>query len=200
MPLRPAGVDASGDEHPGRLTPVQVEVVALVAAPTHAFEGRPADGPRPDPEPVARDRVTVRAGLGLEGDRYFNHRAHRNAAVTVFDAAALDRLAADLGLPSVPDPHLTRRNIAVRGFPVDTLAARRDASGARVPGAVFSLDSGAGPIRFRARRPAAPCAWMDVVLAPGAFRGLRGHGGVRCEPLDDGELRVGPALLTVLPA
>lgn len=38
---------------------------------------------------------------------------------------------------------------------------------------------------------------MDVVLAPGAFRARRGHGGVRCTPLDDGVLRLGPATLTV---
>jgi hypothetical protein len=38
---------------------------------------------------------------------------------------------------------------------------------------------------------------MDVVLAPGAFRAMRGRGGVRCEPLDDGVLRAGPALISV---
>jgi hypothetical protein len=38
---------------------------------------------------------------------------------------------------------------------------------------------------------------MNVVLAPGAHNALRGRGGVRCEPLDDGVLRVGPAVLRV---
>jgi MOSC domain-containing protein YiiM len=170
-----------------------VEIVALLVSPTHAFEGRPADGPRPDPEPVERDEVTVRAGLGLGGDRYFNHPAHRRAAVTLFAAESLDVLARDLGLAAVPRPHLPRRNIVVRGFPVDELAAARGGTGA-----VFGLDSGAGEVRFQAYRPAHPCAWMDVVLAPGAFRGLRGRGGVRCTPLDDGLLRVGPATLTVV--
>jgi MOSC domain-containing protein YiiM len=170
-----------------------VEIVALLVSPTHAFEGRPADGPRPDPEPVERDEVTVRAGLGLLGDRYFNHPAHRRAAVTLFAAESLDVLARDLGLAAVPRPHLPRRNIVVRGFPVDELAAPRGGIGA-----VFGLDSGAGEVRFQAYRPAHPCAWMDVVLAPGAFRGLRGRGGVRCTPLDDGLLRVGPATLTVV--
>ncbi len=33
------------------------------------------------------------------------------------------------------------------------------------------------------------------MLAPGAFRALRGRGGVRCEPLGDGILTVGPAVL-----
>lgn len=172
-----------------------VEIVALVVSPVHAFEGRPADGPRPDPEPVERDEVTVRAGLGLVGDRYFNQPAHRRAAATLFAAESLDVLARDLGLAAVPDPHLPRRNIVVRGFPVDELAAPRGGTGA-----VFGLDSGAGEVRFQAYRPAHPCAWMDVVLAPGAFRGLRGHGGVRCTPLDDGILRVGPATLTVVPS
>lgn len=162
-----------------------MEIVALLVSPTHAFEGRPQDGPRPDPGPVARDHVEVRAGLGLVGDRYFNHRAHRNAAVTVFAAESLDAL----NLDPQPDPHVVRRNIVLRGFPVDDLVKQ-----------VFSLDSGDGPVRFQAHRPANPCAWMDVVVAPGAFRGLRGHGGVRCVPLDDGVLRLGPAVLETSPA
>jgi MOSC domain-containing protein YiiM len=169
-----------------------VEIVALLVAPTHAFAGRPADGPRPDPEPVERQEVPVRAGLGLVGDRYFGHPAHRQAAVTVFAAESLDALARDLGLAMVPRPHLPRRNIVVRGFPVDELAAPRGGTGA-----VFSLDSGAGEVRFQAYRPAHPCAWMDVMLVPGAFRALRGLGGVRCTPLGDGVLRLGPATLTV---
>jgi MOSC domain-containing protein YiiM len=177
--------------------PQPVEIVALFVSPVHAYEGRPSDGPRPDPVPVARDQVEVRAGLGLVGDRYFNHAAHRQAAVTVFDAEALDDLSRNLGLAAVPDPLLVRRNIVLRGFPVDALASGRDEHGARFEGAVFALDSGDGQVRFQAHRPANPCAWMDVVLAPGAFRGLRGRGGVRCVPLDDGVLRRGPATLTV---
>ncbi|AXB49167.1 molybdenum cofactor biosysynthesis protein [Amycolatopsis albispora] len=164
-----------------------MEIVALLVSSRHAFEGRPSDGPRPDPEPPGREVVTVRAGLGLAGDRFFNHPAHRQAAVTVIAAESLDHLVRELGLPAAPDPHLTRRNITLRGFDVDGLER----------GTVFSLDSGDGPVRFRAHRPAHPCAWMDVVLAPGAFRGLRRRGGVRCEPLDDGLLRLGPATLTV---
>lgn len=37
---------------------------------------------------------------------------------------------------------------------------------------------------------------MDTVYAPGAHAVLRGQSGIRCEPLTDGELRVGPATLT----
>jgi hypothetical protein len=36
---------------------------------------------------------------------------------------------------------------------------------------------------------------MDVVLAPGAHRGMRGRGGIRCAPVTGGVLRLGPAVL-----
>jgi len=38
---------------------------------------------------------------------------------------------------------------------------------------------------------------MDVVLAPGAFRAMRGRGGLRCEPLTSGTLSLGPATLAL---
>ena len=59
----------------------------------------------------------------------------------------------------------------------------------------FSLDCGAGEVLLRGGRPANPCGWLDTVLAPGAHRGMRGRGGVRCVPLTDGVLRLGPAVL-----
>jgi MOSC domain-containing protein YiiM len=172
---------------------IAVDIAGLLVSPIHSYAGRPDDGPRPDPDGRRLESVAVRAGLGLVGDRYFARPAHRRSAVTLFAAESIDAIARELGLPSTPDPLLTRRNVVLRGFPVDELAAGRDH-----PGALFSLDSGDGPVRFRAHRPANPCRWMDVVLAPGAFRALRGRGGVRCEPLDDGVLRLGPARLRIL--
>ena len=156
-----------------------VEIVALAVSPHHAFEGRPQDGPRPDPEPVARTEIEVRAGLGIVGDRYFARPAHRDASVTLI---AQESLPAGAGLAQV------RRNILVAGIPVDDLV-----------GTVLTLDSGDGPVRLHAKRRANPCAWMDVTIAPGAWRALHGHGGVRCTPLDDGVLRVGAVTFTASP-
>ncbi|MFG1910655.1 MOSC domain-containing protein [Kribbella sp. NPDC048928] len=175
-----------------------VEIVALMVSGRHAFEGRPQDGPREDPEPVARTSIEVRAGLGIVGDRYYGQAIHRNAAITLIDAASLDEVVRTLGLPAPLDPHLARRNITLRGFPIDDLAVRRAADGTRIEGRRFTLDSGAGPITFQANRPANPCAWMDQVLAPGAMRALRAHGGIRTTPLTSGTLHLGPATLTVL--
>ena len=149
-----------------------VSIELLLASPLHRYEGRPSDGPRDAISPELPESVEVRAGLGIVGDRYFGQRAHRTASVTVMAIESLERLGP-------VDPADTRRNIIVRGLPIDEM---RDEE--------FWL----GGVLFRAHRPANPCAWMDVALAPGAHRGLRGRGGMRCEPLTSGTLSLGPAL------
>jgi len=161
-----------------------VEIVSLLASPLHRYEGRPGDGPRPASGPEVRGSITVRAGLGIVGDRYFGHSAHVSASVTIMAIESLEQVARTLGLAAPLDPADTRRNIIVRGIPIDSLR-----------GETFALDTGSGPVLFRANRPANPCAWMDVVLAPGAHRALLKRGGMRCSPLSDGELALGPAVL-----
>ncbi|MGY1691709.1 molybdenum cofactor biosysynthesis protein [Geodermatophilus sp. SYSU D01105] len=158
-------------------------MVGLLASPVHRYGGRPA-GPVPAMDGDRRQEIEVRAGHGVVGDRYAGRPAHRDAQLTVIAVEALEALAADLGVPPF-DPLLTRRTVVLRGAQVEALRGQE-----------FTLDSGAGPVRLRGGRPAHPCAWMDVVLAPGAHRGLRGRGGVRCAALSDGVLRLGPAVLT----
>ena len=153
------------------------EIVALLASPVHRYEGRPADGPAPAPPGELVDQVQIRAGLGIVGDRYFGRPAHRDALVTVI---AREGLPPGVGLAQL------RRNILVAGIAVDDLVGR-----------ILSLDSGSGPVRLDVRRRANPCAWMDATIGPGAFKALRGHGGIRCHPLDDGILRVGPVTVKI---
>ena len=92
-------------------------------------------------------------------------------------STAVEPLAAwpGVGLPQV------RRNVLLRGVDVDSSAER-----------TLRLDSGEGPVLLRLRRRANPCRWLDFAVADGAWRALRGHGGMRCEPLSGGVLRVGP--------
>ncbi|MEV0720425.1 molybdenum cofactor biosysynthesis protein [Asanoa sp. NPDC050611] len=153
------------------------EIIELLASPVHRFEGRPAAGPAPAPPGELVEEITIRAGLGIVGDRYFNHPAHRDAAITVI---AREWLRPGVGLAEV------RRNVLVAGIAVDDLVGR-----------VLSLDSGSGPVRLDVRRRANPCAWLDTTIGPGAWRELRGHGGIRCRPLDDGTLRVGPVQVMI---
>ena len=155
-----------------------VEVVGLLASPAHRYDGRP--DPQVAGQPVeSRQEVEVRAGLGIVGDRYFGRPAHRDASVTVIAAEGVHELATELGSGTL-DPLATRRNVVLRGAEVEALR-----------GQPFSLDG----ILLAGGRPANPCAWLDLVLAPGAHRGMRGRGGVRCAPRSDGVLRLGPAVL-----
>ncbi|WP_305789694.1 molybdenum cofactor biosysynthesis protein [Symbioplanes lichenis] len=153
------------------------EILQLLASPIHRYEGRPAAGPLPAPEGELTSSVRVRAGLGIEGDRYYAQPAHRDASITIMSASSL---------PPGADLVQARRNILIAGVPIDDLI-----------GKILTLDSGDGPVRLHLRRRANPCAWMDVVIAPGQFKAMRGKGGARCVPLDDGTLRVGPVEVTV---
>ncbi|MEU7841192.1 molybdenum cofactor biosysynthesis protein [Micromonospora sp. NPDC049114] len=153
------------------------QIVELLASPVHRFLGRPSDGPAPAPPGELVDTVALRAGLGIVGDRYFGKPAHRDASVTVI---AQESLPAGIGLAQV------RRNILTAGIAVDELIGR-----------VLILDSGDGPVSLRVNRAARPCAWMDVTVGPGAWKALRTTGGIRCTPLNDGLLRVGPIDATV---
>ncbi|WP_413600648.1 molybdenum cofactor biosysynthesis protein [Curtobacterium sp. Curtsp57] len=175
-----SGVDARASSALGHVA--QVEVAMLLVSGRHRYEGRPADGALPADEEELRDRISLRAGLGIVGDRYFASRAHVHASVTVIGLEALEDVGRSLGIAL--DPAKTRRNVYLRGVDVEALR-----------GEPFSLDTGDGPVLFRGYRPANPCAWMDHELAPGAFRAMRGRGGVRCDPESDGVLTLGAAVL-----
>ena len=162
----------------------EIELVSLLASGLHRYEGRPADGPRAAIGAEVRESILVRANLGIVGDRYFGHAAHVTASVTIMAIESLEHVARTLGLAAALDPADTRRNVIVRGMPIDGMR-----------GETFSIETGSGPVLFRANRAANPCAWMDVALAPGAHRALLRRGGMRCTPLTDGELHAGPAVL-----
>jgi MOSC domain-containing protein YiiM len=162
------------------------EILQLLVSPRSHYAGRSSAGAAPfDPADLV-ERAEVRAGLGLVGDRYFGKPAHRRAAVTIMAVESLERLHPPLLLASLAQ---ARRNVLLRGADVDSWIA-----------ATVSLDSGFGPVEFAVHRPANPCAWMDVTIGAGAMAALRGHGGVRCEPLTDGVLTVGPVVIEVSPA
>lgn len=157
-------------------------MVGLLASPVHRYDGRPGTTV-PEQAADRRERIALRAGVGIVGDRYAGRPAHRDAQVTVLAVESLEALADELGAAPF-DPLLARRNVVLRGAEIEALR-----------GTEFTLDCGAGAVLLRGGRPANPCAWMDTVLAPGAHRGLRGRGGVRCAALSDGALRLGPAVL-----
>ncbi|MEU0430202.1 molybdenum cofactor biosysynthesis protein [Streptomyces sp. NPDC006290] len=160
----------------------RVEVLQLLVSAVHRFEGRPSDGAPALPDADLVTTAQVRAGLGIVGDRYFNHPAHRNASITLMAAERFPQ-----GLAADADLLLTRRNVLLRGVDIDACV-----------GATVSLDCGTGPVLLAVRSAARPCAWMNTTLGPGAQRAMRDRGGVRCRPLSDGTLTLGAALFTVV--
>lgn len=153
-----------------------VEIVELLVSARHRWDGRPDAALVATPDDLVNS-VDVRAGLGIVGDRYFNRRAHSRAAVTIMAAEPL--AAYGVGLAAV------RRNVLLRGAGIETEIESH-------LGEVLSLDGGSGVVRLRLHRRANPCRWLDLSVADGAWRELRGQAGVRCEPLSSGVLRVRP--------
>ncbi|MBT2593725.1 MOSC domain-containing protein [Arthrobacter sp. ISL-72] len=159
-----------------------VEILHLLVSTGHAYFGRAREGAADVPA-LDADQVQLVAGKGIVGDRFFGKAAHMDAAVTLIAVEALEAMAAELGTAPF-DPLLTRRNVVLRGAHLAPLL-----------GGEFALESRRDQVRLRAGRPAHPCAWMDRMLAPGAHKAMRGRGGVRCQPLSDGILHRGPAVL-----
>lgn len=162
----------------------RAEVVELLRSSRHRYAGRPADGPAPAEPGELVQQIVLKAGLGIVGDRYFGRPAHRDASITLMAVESLH----DAGLPSGTGLAETRRNVLLSGLAVDDLV-----------GCDLELDSGDGPFRLRVNRAARPCGWLDVMIESGARSRLRGRGGVRCTPLTDGCLRLGPVEFVVHP-
>jgi MOSC domain-containing protein YiiM len=79
------------------------------------FFGAVPEGPL---EPA--DRVTVKPGAGIEGDR------HGDKDITLFEAEAIEGLKADTGIDLAP--HEIRRNVMTRGIALTTCSATGSAS------------------------------------------------------------------------
>ncbi|MDP3073337.1 MAG: molybdenum cofactor biosysynthesis protein [Opitutaceae bacterium] len=150
----------------------------IFLSPGHNFFGRhglPA-GTHPVVDVAA---VRCRAGLGLEGDRFFGYRPDYNGQVTFFAWETVLAAQREFMRPGLR-PEVFRRNVITQGVDLPALAGVR-----------FVL----GGIEFEGVGEAKPCHWMDQVVAPGAEVWLRGRGGLRAKILTAGDLRCGEVVL-----
>lgn len=156
--------------------PAAVRIRDLFISPGHNFRGH--FGGAPGEHPILRvPEVVCRAGRGLEGDRYLDHRENFKGQITFFDVGVLRALGDGLGLREV-DPAVLRRNVLVEGLDLNELVGRR-----------FTLQG----VGFEGVEECRPCSWMDQAVGPGAHAFLAGRGGLRARILSDGTLRHGPA-------
>ncbi|MFN8010591.1 MAG: MOSC domain-containing protein [Holophagaceae bacterium] len=130
---------------------------------------------------------SVRAvpGRGLEGDRYFlqagsfSDTPGTGRECTLIEAEALQALARELGLHL--EPGATRRNLVTEGVALNHLVDRE-----------FTV----GEVRLRGMRLCEPCKGLAAATGkPAVLPGLVHRGGLRCEVLSEGLLRVGDEVL-----
>ncbi len=135
------------------------------------------------PRAPLREVPSVRAlpGRGLEGDRYFlatgsfSGQPGTGRDVTLIEVEAIEALERELGLRIAPGE--TRRNLVTRGVALNHLVDRE-----------FTL----GEVRLRGMRLCEPCKGLaERTGKPSILPGLIHRGGLRCDILSEGVIRVG---------
>jgi MOSC domain-containing protein YiiM len=132
------------------------------------------------------ERVRVRAGRGIQGDRHFSgERPHRDPgrALTLIAAEALEGLAADTGIAL--SAAASRRNVLTRGIDLNALVGRRFTVGELVCEGIELCE---------------PCNHLQSLTRPGVLRGLVHRAGINAAVLADGEIAVGDPVRDVGPA
>jgi MOSC domain-containing protein YiiM len=146
----------------------------LYVSPGHNYfghHGRPA-GENPMRE--VREARCV-AGLGIEGDRFFDHDANHKGQITFFTEEVYQSLCKQFGIRDKP-PSVFRRNVLTRGVDLNKLIGRE-----------FEVQG----VRFLGTEECRPCYWMNQAFCPGAEVALRGRGGLRARILTTGALSLG---------
>jgi MOSC domain-containing protein YiiM len=120
-------------------------------------------------------------GRGLEGDRYFlgtgsfSEKPGTGRECTLIEVEALEALARELDLTLAPGE--SRRNLVTEGVALNHLVGRE-----------FRV----GGVRLRGMRLCEPCKGLALATGkPAILPGLIHRGGLRCEILSAGEIRVG---------
>lgn len=119
--------------------------------------------------------VDAIAGAGLSGDRTASAGGGRRQ-VSLVQGEHLPVIAALAGVACVA-PSQLRRNLVITGINLIALHGLRIAIGDEV------ILVGTGPC--------APCTKMDVLVGPGGFQAMRGHGGLTATVERGGRLRCG---------
>jgi MOSC domain-containing protein YiiM len=119
--------------------------------------------------------------LGLEGDRSTNNAPTNKRQVTLIQSEHLEAAASFLGISKI-DPTLTRRNIVVKGLNLNALKGRK-----------FQI----GTAILEMTGFCYPCSRMEENLGKGGFNAMRGHGGITCRVISEGEIALGDAVEVV---
>ncbi|MFV1994585.1 MAG: MOSC domain-containing protein [Verrucomicrobiales bacterium] len=150
-----------------------MKVHHLYISKQHNFVGH--HGSPPGETPIEEvEEVECVEGLGLRGDRYFDHKPGYKGQITFFSEEVFKDLCDSFQVPDV-GADVLRRNVLVAGVDLNDFIGRE-----------FELQG----IRFLGVEECRPCYWMDQAFAEGAEEAMRGRGGLRAKILSSGTLRV----------
>lgn len=110
---------------------------------------------------------------GVVGDHYAGRSGSRQ--VSLIGAADLAAIGTFLGTASA-DPALLRRNFVLTGINLLALKGRRFRLGSAVLAYVGDCH---------------PCSRMELLLGPGGYNAVRGHGGILARVLEPGTVMLG---------
>jgi MOSC domain-containing protein YiiM len=129
------------------------------------------------------DAVRAVPGRGLEGDRYFDRQGTFSPNpgvgrdVTLIEFEAIEALKRDYGIELPPGG--SRRNVVTRGVPLNHLVGRE-----------FLV----GSVRLHGARLCEPCSHLAKLTSDKVSRALVHRGGLRCDVLTEGIIRVGDTI------
>ena len=129
---------------------------------------------------LERDRITVVAGAGIEGDRYFGVRDEPGQSITLIEAEEIEAFIREHDVDG--DLSISRRNLVTRGVRLNELVGRE-----------FRI----GEVRLRGVELCEPCevlgeALASPQLAPAAIvRRFLHRAGLRADVLTGGVIARG---------
>jgi MOSC domain-containing protein YiiM len=125
---------------------------------------------------VSSQSVMVRAGKGIEGDRYFKdaNRKGPDKELTLIESENIDAFNSTFGTQLAPDA--PRRNIVTAGVRLNDLCGRQ-----------FRV----GPLLLEGLELCEPCRLFKVRTDPRTLKFFEGRGGLRARVLTGGVLDVG---------
>jgi MOSC domain-containing protein YiiM len=129
---------------------------------------------------VERQQVTVVAGAGIVGDRYFDRHEEPGQNISLIEAEEIEAFFAEQDRPN--DLSVTRRNLVIRGVRVSELIGRE-----------FLI----GDVRLRGVAFCEPCMVVGKALAtpelPAAqvVKRFVHRAGIRADVLSDGVIACG---------
>ncbi len=141
--------------------------------------------PKAEAPMVAVPEVNAVAGRGLEGDRYFEHTGTYSETpgsgreVTLIATEAIAEAESEYGVKLAPGD--SRRNILTSGVALNDLVDKQ-----------FRV----GDVVLRGRRLCEPCDYLQgLVGQENVTKSLVHRGGLRCDIVSGGTIRVGDAVV-----